>query len=55
MTCQELYDNLTPEQRQTDVTVYRYNADEFYPVQGLLFASPYNDVLDLDHPYITIQ
>jgi hypothetical protein len=54
MTWQQLYDALTPEQRQTDVTVYQYSADEYYPTFGLKFAE-FDDVLDAGHPYITVQ
>jgi hypothetical protein len=54
MTWQELYDNLTPEQRQTDVTVYLAWDDEYYPITGIGVTGDYTDVLDPFHPYVVV-
>jgi hypothetical protein len=46
---------LTPEQQETDVTVFVRGVDEFYPVSNrLLITPPEDDVLDKNHPYIQV-
>jgi hypothetical protein len=46
---------LTPEQRNTDVTVFVRGVDEFYPVTDrLLIAPPEEQILDPNHPYIQV-
>ena len=54
MTWNELYDALTPEQRETDVTVYLTWDDEFYPITAVGVTGDYVDVLDPFHPYIVV-
>ena len=44
---------LTPEQLDCTPTIYDADNDEYYPVTTLLTASDTNDVLDVDHPYLS--
>jgi hypothetical protein len=55
MTWNELYASLTPEQRETDVTVYLSWDDEYYPITGVGETGDYTDVLDPFHPYIIVE
>ena len=57
MTYKELLNQLqqlTEEQLNQDVAVYDEGTDEYYQLKvELAFASAaFNDVLDVDHPYI---
>lgn len=45
---------LTPEQLNTDVTVYNPADTEFYPVINQLKVNKNFDVLDEDHPFIVV-
>lgn len=46
---------MTPEQQNSDVTVFVRGVDEFYPSHELKFADPKNnDVLDTGHPYLLV-
>ena len=53
MTCQELYDSLTPEQRQTDLVVFDPYVKDYFPCQ-LRFTPDMDDVLDENSPYLVI-
>lgn len=44
-------EKLSPEQRQTNVTVHVHHMDEFYAIFGATTAID-GDVLDKDHPYL---
>lgn len=52
MTWQELYDALTPEQRQTDITIA---VDDDVYGGTLDFAGPDDEVLDPNHPYLWVN
>ena len=58
MTWDQLADcinNMSPDQRETDVTIYDGTQCEFHPViEGLKFSKPENDVLDPGHPFVII-
>lgn len=60
MTWNELIEKLnkmTPEQRNTDVTVYVSSEDEFYPLASTdkpLYTAEDDDVLDKGHPFLII-
>mgnify|MGYP006435272301 CR=1 FL=1 len=48
--------NMTPEQLNTDITVYVSGVDEYYSVVNdypLVFSDT-DDVLDANHPYFVI-
>jgi len=54
MTWQELHDNLTPEQRETDVTIFDSTVIEYYTPFGFSFSTE-TDILDSGHPYLVIR
>ena len=57
MTYKELADHIAvmdEEQRNSDVTIYDGGEDEYYPVFGIDF-SPEDDVLDKNHPFLTVE
>lgn len=43
--------SMTPEQQNTNVTLYDYNDEEFCALEKVEFAKE-TDVLDKDHPYL---
>ena len=45
---------LSEDQRNTDVTVFVPGLDEFYSTKSRLFLTSDDDVLDNDHPYISL-
>jgi hypothetical protein len=56
MTYEELAEaisKMSPEQRQSNVTVYVASSDEYYPVNKVDF-SPEDDVLDQNHPFLPV-
>ena len=48
-------DEMTEEQRYTDVTVYDPADMEFYPVIGQIKLNENSDVLDEGHPFIVVS
>ena len=47
-------DNLTEEQKNTDVTVFVPGLDEFYATKSRVFVASEDDVLDTNHPYLIL-
>ena len=46
---------MTPEQRNQNVTVYVSVMDEFFPANSVRFADPNGvDALDPEHPYLQV-
>ena len=49
---------LSPEQQNTDVTVFVRGVDEFYPVSDRVFTTPpppaESCILDANHPYLQV-
>lgn len=58
MTWQDLaklvYDKMSDEQRNTDVTVHCTIADEWFKVDGDLEITQHDDVLHKGHPFLEI-
>ena len=49
-------DMMTEEQKNTSVTVYDNEIDEFFPViDNIMFSPEEDDVLDAHHPYLVIS
>ena len=48
------YERVITEQLNCDVTIYDDSEDEYYPVFGIDF-SPEDDVLDKNHPFLTVE
>jgi hypothetical protein len=46
--------NLTDEQRNTDVTIYIPGMDEFYATKERFFITTEDDVLNKNHPYLSL-
>jgi|TARA_Y100000310_G_scaffold56232_1_gene51586 hypothetical protein len=47
---------MTGEQLDSDVTVFDYHANEFFPVEPRLsHAQAEDDILDENHPYLTVR
>ncbi len=58
MTWQELHrliENMTDEQKQTDVTVYGTESTEFFSARELMTNQGLFDELDPEHPFIIID
>ena len=49
-----LLQSFTPEQLDCTPTVYDCDNDEYYPLTTILTASDTNDVLDENHPYLSL-
>jgi hypothetical protein len=45
-------EQMTPEQRDTDVTFYDHNDEEFYQIRRLLIAVKGEQAIDEGHPYL---
>lgn len=58
MTYKELaqrINSMPDELQNTDVTIYLHHIDEFYPAVSLKYTDESQDVLDPQHPYITLH
>lgn len=51
---QEKISKMSPEQRNTDVTMFDTNDGEFFKLCELRFTEPECDVLDGNHPFLTV-
>jgi succinate dehydrogenase flavin-adding protein (antitoxin of CptAB toxin-antitoxin module) len=49
----KMIEEMTDEQKDSDVTFFDNNDQDFYALSGLVFNEPplETDVLDRDHPY----
>ena len=55
-TLAHIINNMSDEQKNTDVMIYDSEDDEFYAACALYHIAIANDmVLDANHPYLTIK
>lgn len=50
-----LINNMPEAHQALDVAIYCHNCDEWYPAAGIKYTNDSQDVLDTDHPYITLE